>query len=58
VNIKPQRLTFIQSVRDYLGFVPTLDQENAINSLTDFVLSPENMDLFILSGYAGTEKRV
>lgn len=56
MNIKPQRLTFIQSVRDYLGFVPTLDQENAINSLTDFVLSPENMDLFILSGYAGTGK--
>ncbi|MBK9192478.1 MAG: AAA family ATPase [Crocinitomicaceae bacterium] len=56
MNIKPQRLSFIQSVRDHLGFVPTRDQENAINSLTDFVLSPENLDLFILSGYAGTGK--
>lgn len=56
MNQKPQRTGFVQAFRDQLGFQPTADQELAIQRLTDFVLHRDTLDIFILSGYAGTGK--
>lgn len=51
-------------IKDYLkelilrnfGFLPTGEQEEAIDSLCDFVLSPDADEVFLLRGYAGTGK--
>ncbi len=56
MNQKPQRSGFIQAFQDQLGFKPTDDQHVAIERLTDFVLNRDALDIFILSGYAGTGK--
>lgn len=56
MSIKPQRSTFIQAFTDQLGFSPTLDQNHAIERLTDFMFDLHALDIFILKGYAGTGK--
>ncbi|MBR1668947.1 MAG: AAA family ATPase [Bacteroidaceae bacterium] len=51
-------------IKDYLkdlilhhfGHIPTNDQAKVINSLCDFILSPDADELFILRGFAGTGK--
>lgn len=48
--------TFITQFTHQLPFSPNADQEEAIRRLTGFVNSPNNTDLFVLKGYAGTGK--
>ena len=56
-----QKSTFKQLLTDELGFQPTNDQRNTIEQLSDFLwtfASPhsDGLELFILTGYAGTGK--
>lgn len=58
---KVQKSTFKQYFIESLGFEATADQSVAIESLTDFLWtfndqSSEGLELFILTGYAGTGK--
>lgn len=53
---RPRKSVFVQAFHEKLGFTPTPDQELAIHALTDYVMNPEELELFILSGYAGTGK--
>jgi exodeoxyribonuclease-5 len=53
---KLNRTSFIQKFRDNLGHTPTADQEVAISSLTDFLTSDKQFEIFLLSGFAGTGK--
>lgn len=39
-------------------FVPTLQQENSIEKLSEFILSDKERKVFLLCGYAGTGKTV
>lgn len=53
--------TFIENLNENLGFAPTTDQTQVIDSLTDFVWtfgnqSSEGLEIFVLTGYAGTGK--
>ena len=43
-------------IRGALGFEPTTDQSLLIEQLSHFVTSPNELELFILRGYAGTGK--
>jgi exodeoxyribonuclease V len=43
---------FLQS----FPYEPTTDQQELINKLSDFLVSPERNSLFVLKGYAGTGK--
>ena len=51
-------------IKNYLGqqieanfsYKPTLEQENAIKKLAQFLFSPQNDEVFLLKGYAGTGK--
>lgn len=38
------------------AFPPTVEQKNAINSLSDYIVDGGEGDIFILNGYAGTGK--
>lgn len=56
-----QKLTFRQYFESNLGFKPTPDQDAAIDKITDFLWAfddphSEGLELFILTGYAGTGK--
>lgn len=51
-----QKSTFIQYFKENLGFSPTADQNKALKKLTDFLWSISALELFILTGYAGTGK--
>ncbi len=53
---KLQKPSFIQLYLQNLGFDPTSDQTKTINELTDFLWSINELELFILTGYAGTGK--
>lgn len=41
---------------DNLDFQPTSSQENLIDGLSDFIVSGNERDIFLLKGYAGTGK--
>lgn len=43
-------------IKGNFPYVPTFEQENAVKSLAQFLLSPSNDSVFLLSGYAGTGK--
>lgn len=45
-----------QQIKRNFSYKPTDEQENTINSFTDFLLSPSSEAVFILRGYAGTGK--
>lgn len=47
---------FIEEFKKNFGFKPTLEQNEAIQRLSAFVLSGDRQGLFILRGYAGTGK--
>ncbi|MEG0466729.1 MAG: AAA family ATPase [Mucinivorans sp.] len=38
------------------GFQPTLEQKNVINSLSEYISTSNEGDIFIINGYAGTGK--
>lgn len=45
-----------QQIKRNFSYKPTDEQENTINSFTDFLLSSSSEAVFILRGYAGTGK--
>ncbi|NDV81798.1 ATP-dependent RecD-like DNA helicase [Bacteroides sp. 51] len=45
-----------QQIKEIFPYVPTFEQEKAINSLSAFLLDRSNDAAFILRGYAGTGK--
>ena len=45
-----------QQIKEIFPYVPTFEQEKAINSLSAFLLNRSNDAAFILRGYAGTGK--
>ena len=45
-----------EQIRANFGHLPTSDQENAIDLMAKFILSPETNRVFVLKGFAGTGK--
>ena len=45
-----------QQIKANFSYKPTLEQENAIKKLAQFLFSPQNDEVFLLKGYAGTGK--
>ena len=43
-------------IRDNFGFVPTMEQSEAIDRIGEFLMSRHDMAMFLLRGYAGTGK--
>jgi exodeoxyribonuclease-5 len=61
LNNKILKSSFVDYFQEKLGFEPTFDQSKAIENLTDFMWNfgeqaSEGLELFILTGYAGTGK--
>lgn len=54
--INGSKQAFEESVKTQLGFEPTNDQYEAIQNLATFIFSPQQDEIFILRGYAGTGK--
>ena len=48
--------TFQQVLKDKFPHQPTVKQERALQQLSDFILSKEKDEIFLLKGYAGTGK--
>lgn len=51
-----ERNFFEKTIISNLGFVPTSDQQVAIDLFLNFMLSDRKLELMMLSGYAGTGK--
>lgn len=47
---------FLQQVKQNFPFIPTSQQEEALEKLTGFFFSQDKESLFVLKGYAGTGK--
>ena len=45
-----------RQIKENFPYQPTLEQENAVKSLSEFLLSTRTEEVFILRGYAGTGK--
>lgn len=45
-----------RQIKENFPYQPTPEQENAVKSLSEFLLSPHNEAVFLLRGYAGTGK--
>lgn len=43
-------------IKHNFSFVPTIQQENSIDKIAEFVLAPDDRKVFVLCGYAGTGK--
>jgi exodeoxyribonuclease-5 len=43
-------------IKTNFPFHPTVEQENSIEKLSEFILSPDDRAVFVLCGYAGTGK--
>ena len=46
----------LQQIKRNFSYKPTEEQENALNSFSNFLLSPSSEKIFVLRGYAGTGK--
>ncbi|MEX1001670.1 MAG: AAA family ATPase [Crocinitomicaceae bacterium] len=53
---KINKTTFEQRFTENLSHLPTVDQKNAIDKLTEFITSDKQFEIFMLSGFAGTGK--
>jgi len=53
---KLKHIEFKQEFKNQFNFIPTRDQNLAIDLLTDFLSNDEDLEFFILTGYAGTGK--
>jgi ATP-dependent exoDNAse (exonuclease V) alpha subunit len=51
-----QKDQFVTAVRSALPFEPNQQQNDVIQKIAEFLLSPRENELFILKGYAGTGK--
>ncbi len=47
---------FLQQIKQNFPFIPTSEQEEALEKLNEFFFSKETESLFVLKGYAGTGK--
>ncbi len=47
---------FLEKIKKNFPYVPTPEQEIALNKLSEFIFGKENESLFLLKGYAGTGK--
>ena len=47
---------FKQQIKEKFGFQPTFQQEKVLESLSNFLFSSEDGQVFVLNGYAGTGK--
>ncbi len=45
-----------QQIKEYFHFEPTFEQERCISSISGFLFSQENSEIFLLKGFAGTGK--
>ena len=46
----------IQQIKEFFRYEPTLEQENAVIFLSDFLIEHHDNAVFVLKGYAGTGK--
>ena len=46
----------VSQIKSNFPFNPTLQQENSLEKIANFILSPDERKLFLLCGYAGTGK--
>ncbi len=46
----------VSQIKSNFPFNPTLQQENSLEKISNFILSPDERKLFLLCGYAGTGK--
>ena len=46
----------VQQIKTNFPYKPTIEQENAIKKLSDFLFSTVSEEIFLLKGYAGTGK--
>ena len=46
----------LQQIKSNFSYKPTLEQENALKKLVNFLLSSKNEDVLLMKGYAGTGK--
>jgi exodeoxyribonuclease-5 len=53
---KPHIIDFKTKFLEQFSFIPTSDQKNAINKISDFVTNQNELEIFILKGFAGTGK--
>lgn len=53
---KPDNIEFKTKFLEQFSFIPTSDQKNAITKISDFVTNQNELEIFILKGYAGTGK--
>lgn len=56
MNKRPTISVFKKLFLDNFDFNPTLDQKDAINKLSLFIVSDNEYEIFVLRGYAGTGK--
>lgn len=56
VSSNPHKTSFIAEVKKALPFTPNGQQQQVIDQLTDFIWSPNDHEIFVLKGYAGTGK--
>lgn len=47
---------FVQQIKEFFSFQPTIDQEKALDKLGEFLFSQKQDAIFVLRGYAGTGK--
>ena len=47
---------FVKQIKANLPFQPNAEQEQVLEALAGFLLSPQADNLFLLTGYAGTGK--
>ena len=45
-----------RQIKEFFPYLPTVEQENAIKKLSEFLCSPKEGRVFLLRGYAGTGK--
>lgn len=45
-----------RQIKEFFPYLPTVEQENAIKKLSEFLCSPKDGLVFLLRGYAGTGK--
>lgn len=53
---KPTNIEFKTKFLEQFNFSPTSDQKNAIKKISDFVTNQNELEIFILKGFAGTGK--
>ncbi len=56
MTLKPTNIKFKIKFLQQFEFTPTSDQKNAIKKISDFVTNQNELEIFVLKGFAGTGK--